>query len=477
MLIPVILAGGSGTRLWPLSRQFYPKQLMPLTGRKTMIQETVNRLADVPETGAPIVLCNETHRFMVAEQLRRTVSQPPTIVLEPVGRNTAPAVAVAALMGLEKDGDPILLVMPSDHYIADLQAFREALAKGRSFADQGALITFGVAPDAPETGYGYIKKGAPPHFSGLVPPTSDGVAAIDSFVEKPDRETAEAYLKSGKYFWNSGMFMFKAGTVLEELERFTPDIVSRCREAVAKGRSDLDFFRLDETAFTACPSDSIDYAVMEKTDKGVMVPLSAGWNDLGSWEALWGVGDKDEQANVIEGDVVVRDVTNSYLRATSRMLAAVGIDNHIVVETADAVLISPRHRAQDVKGIVDQLQQNNRQETLRHKTGYRPWGTCEQLVVAGQFHVNRLTVRCGEKLSLQRHSHRAEHWVVLSGTARVTKGEQTFDLVANESVYLPAGVEHRLENIGEVFLDVIEVQTGDFLDEEDIERLEDVYGR
>ncbi len=477
MLFPVILAGGSGTRLWPLSRQFYPKQVMPLTGQDTMIQETVNRLKNVPEIGAPIVLCNDTHRFMVAEQLRRSDSQSATIVLEPVGRNTAPAVAVAALMGLEKDNDAVLMVMPSDHYIADGRAFLEALAVGRIFAEQGALITFGVVPDAPETGYGYIKKGGPPDIPGQVPPASDGVAMIDSFVEKPDRETAEAYLKSGEYFWNSGMFMFKAGSVIDELERFAPEIVSQCREAVAKGRSDLDFFRLDETAFTACPSDSIDYAVMEKTDKGVMVPLSAGWNDLGSWEALWGVGGKDDQNNVIEGDVVIHDVTNSYLRASSRMLAAVGIDNHIVVETADAVLISPRHRAQDVKAIVDQLTQDSRKEALSHKTGYRPWGTCEQLVVSQQFHVNRLTVRCGEKLSLQKHQHRVEHWVVLSGTARVTKGEQTFDLVANESVYLPAGVEHRLENIGDNALDVIEVQTGNFLGEEDIERLEDVYGR
>jgi len=477
MLIPVILAGGSGTRLWPLSRQFYPKQLMPLTGHDTMIQATVKRLTGVPENGAPIVLCNAIHRFMVAEQLRRTHARPADIVLEPVGRNTAPAVAVAAIMGLERDAEAILLVMPSDHYIADGRSFHEALKTARFYADRGALITFGVVPDAPETGYGYIKKGGPPDMGGSASPVGTGVARIDSFVEKPDRKTAEEYLRTGQYFWNSGMFMFKAASVLEELERFAPDIVSCCRASVTAGRTDLDFFRLDETAFSACPSDSIDYAVMEKTDRGIMVPLSAGWNDLGSWEALWGVGEKDHQDNVIEGDVVVRDVTNSYLRASSRMLAAVGIDNHIVVETADAVLISPRHRAQDVKTIVEQLKHDGRQEALSHKTGYRPWGTCEQLVVAERFHVNRLTVRCGEKLSLQRHRRRAEHWVVLSGTARVTKGEDNFELTANESVDLPPGVEHRLENIGDTFLDVIEVQTGDLLGEDDIERLEDLYGR
>ncbi|MEW6080089.1 MAG: mannose-1-phosphate guanylyltransferase/mannose-6-phosphate isomerase [Thermodesulfobacteriota bacterium] len=482
MLFPVILAGGSGTRLWPLSRQFYPKQLMPLTGSDTMIQATVRRLAGVPDMGRPIVLCNEIHRFMVAEQMRKIEAAPDRIILEPFGRNTAPAVAVAALAALERDGDPTLLVMPSDHYIedgrfADGYSFSEALTVGRFFADLGALIAFGVVPAAPETGYGYIRKGSPPEISGGVPLEFAKAARIDAFVEKPDRQTAEDYLRTGRYFWNSGMFMFKAAAMLSELERFAPDIVHHCREAVVKGRVDLDFFRLDEKMFEACPSDSIDYAVMEKTDRGVMVPLAARWNDLGSWEALWGVGDKDGDRNVIEGDVVTRDVTNCYLRSTSRMLAAVGIDNHIIVETADAVLISPRDRAQDVKAIVDQLKQGSRREALNHKTGYRPWGTCEQLVISGRFHVNRLTVRRGEKLSLQRHRHRAEHWVVLSGRALVRKGDQVLELTANASVDIPPGVVHRLENIGDGVLDVIEVQTGEVLGETDIERLEDVYGR
>jgi mannose-1-phosphate guanylyltransferase/mannose-6-phosphate isomerase len=482
MLFPVILAGGSGTRLWPLSRQFYPKQLMSLTGHGTMIQATVQRLAGVPDLGSPIVLCNEIHRFMVAEQMRGIDTQPDRIILEPAGRNTAPAVAVAAIVALERDNDPTLLVMPSDHYIddshfADGYSFFEALNVGRFFAGLGALIAFGVVPDAPETGYGYIRKGGLPEISGGVPAAFAKAARIDAFVEKPDKATAEGYLRTGEYFWNSGMFMFKAAQVLKELEAFAPDIVLHCREAVTRGRIDLDFFRLDEAMFEACPSDSIDYAVMEKTDKGIVVPLSSRWNDLGSWEALWGVGVKDPQQNVIEGDVVTRDVTNCYLRATSRMLAAVGIDNHIIVETADAVLISPRDRAQDVKAIVDQLKLGSRREALNHKTGYRPWGTCEQLVVSDRFHVNRLTVRYGEKLSLQRHHHRAEHWVVLSGRARVSKGDQTFELVANESVDIPAGVVHRLENVGDTILEVVEVQTGDVLGETDIERLEDVYGR
>ncbi len=477
MLFPVILAGGSGTRLWPLSRQFYPKQVMSLTGQDTMFQATVTRLAGLPDISGPIVLCNEIHRFMVAEQLRWIDTQPDRIVLEPVGRNTAPAVAVAALVAMENDADPTLLVMPSDHFIADEDAFLTAMETGRFFADRGALIAFGVVPDAPETGYGYIRKGGPPDMSEDPPPASLEAAMIDAFVEKPDRPTAEKYLQTGQYFWNSGMFMFKAASVLAELEKFVPDIVAHCREAVVKGRSDLDFFRLDEAAFADCPADSIDYAVMEKTDRGVMVPLSAGWNDLGSWEALWGVGEKDHDRNVISGDVIAHDVSNSYLRSTSRILAAVGIDNHIVVETADAVLIAPRDRAQDVKAIVDRLKENDRPEALVHKTGYRPWGTCEALVVSDRFHVNRLRVRRAEKLSLQRHQHRAEHWVVLSGEAQVTRGDETFVLTANASVDIPPGVAHRLENIGGTVLEVIEVQTGGFLGEADIERLEDVYGR
>lgn len=476
MLFPVILAGGSGTRLWPLSRQFYPKQLMNLTGQDTMIQATVKRLAGLPDMGKPIVLCNDSHRFMAAEQLRGAGLQPERIVLEPFGRNTAPAVAVAAILALEKNADAMLLVMPSDHYIADGRALREALTTGRSYADQGALIAFGVEPVSPEIGYGYIRKGGLPSLPGA-PVTPAGVVMIDSFVEKPDKQTAERYLRTGQYLWNSGMFMFKAGRVLEELEKFVPDIVFYCRQAVSRGRADLDFFRLDEAMFQVCPADSIDYAVMEKTDKGVMVPLNAGWNDIGSWEALWGVGEKDSERNVTAGDVVTHDVTNSYLHATSRLLAAVGIDNHIVVETADAVMISPRDRAQEVKAIVDALMRDERSEALRHKTGYRPWGACEQLVTAGRFHVNRLTVRPGEKLSLQRHRHRAEHWVVLSGTALVTKGDQTFRLTANESVDIPASIPHRLENVGDTTLEVIEVQAGVLLGEEDIERLEDVYGR
>lgn len=476
MIVPVILAGGSGTRLWPLSRQLYPKQLMTLTGGGTMLQNTVERIATFGGVGNPIVICNENHRFMVAEQLRSANIAPGAIVLEPVGRNTAPAVTVAALMGVEKDIESLLMVLPADHYIGNLQAFHDAVAVGQTYAQNAAMVTFGVVPTTPETGYGYIKKGD----------MADGMSknknmpeafAIEAFVEKPDKETAQAYLASGEYCWNSGMFMFKADTVLDELERFVPDIVAACREAVTKGAHDLDFFRLDEVAFDACPSDSIDYAVMEKTENGIMVPFDAGWNDLGSWEALWDVGERDSHNNVVSGDVITHEVKNSYLRADSRLIAAVGLEDHIVVETPDAVLVTPRSLAQDVKHIVSFLKNNSREEALSHKTDYRPWGSCESLIATDRFRVNRLTVKPGEKISLQRHFHRAEHWVVLTGIARVTKGEDAFLLEEDQSVYIPLATTHRLENPGTIPLEVIEVQTGSFIDKTDIDRLDDVYGR
>ncbi len=480
MIIPVILAGGSGTRLWPLSRQLYPKQLMTLVGDGTMLQHTVQRLQGLSAVEDPIVLCNDAHRFMVAEQLRKIGVSAATIILEPVGRNTAPAVAVAALAALQKDADAVLVVLPADHFIHDIPLFQKVLTCGQILAREDFLITFGVVPAAPETGYGYIKKGRPvpaPALSKDDPADCPEAVNIDSFVEKPDLETAERYLTSGQYCWNSGMFMFKANRVVAELERLAPEIVAACRRAVDNGFSDLDFFRLGADAFEACPSDSIDYAVMEKTDSGVMIPLDAGWNDLGSWEALWETGGKNSESNVLLGDVIAHEVTNSYLRSDDRLIAAVGLDDHIVVETADAVLVSPRHRAQDVKHIVDRLKDAGRIEAQVHTVDYRPWGACERLVATDRFCVNRLMINPKQMLSLQKHAQRAEHWVVLSGAAKVTKGDKVFTLAADQSLYIPPGTPHRLENPGTEPLDVIEVQTGAVIRAEDIDRLEDLYGR
>jgi len=473
MIIPVILAGGSGTRLWPLSREQYPKQLLSLVDDRTMLQNTVLRLTSFEGVGNILVLCNEDHRFMVAEQLRAIGVPDASIVLEPVGRNTAPAVAVAALKALEMSKDAVLMVLPADHSIEEVEALHKAIEAGRDLARNDFLITFGIVPKSPETGYGYIRKGEPVSDNG----TSGQAVSIAEFVEKPDAATADLYLKSGDYCWNSGMFMFRADRVLSELERFVPDIVTSCRKAVDEGRKDLDFFRLGKEAFSACPSDSIDYAVMEKTDRGAMIPLSAGWNDLGSWDALWQVGQKDAQGNVIRGDVLTHDVKNSFLHAESRMIAAVGIENHVVVETADAVLIAPRDRVQEVKKIVSQLKTVMREEAAIHKKVYRPWGSYEGIDLSANFQVKRITVKPGARLSLQKHFHRAEHWVVVRGTALVTKGSDEFILKEDESTYIPLGIVHRLENPGKIDLELIEVQSGSYLGEDDIVRYEDVYGR
>ena len=455
MIQPVILAGGSGTRLWPLSRSLYPKQLICLVDRYTMLQNTALRLDGLEQVANPMVICNDEYRFMVAEQFRQIGVQPASVILEPVGRNTAPALAVAALRALQNGEDPILLVLPADHHIENIEAFHRSLKEGAEQAMGGKLITFGIVPDKPETGYGYIKKG-----ERLTPAGSGGSAvAIAAFVEKPDRHTAVEYVASNAYCWNSGMFMFKASKALKELQMHVPEIVQFCREAVSKGVRDLDFFRLDKSAFSACPSDSIDYAVMEKTDSGAMVPMEAGWNDLGSWEALWQVGKKDASDNVIKGDVVVSDVRDSYLHAQQRLIAAVGLKDHIVVETSDAVMISPRDRVQDVKALVDKLKEKNRRETRSHRRSYRPWGTVDQLVQGDQFEVNRITVKPGEMLSLQKHFNRSEHWIVVRGTAQVTKGGEHFILQEDSSTYIPAGTAHQLENPGKIPLELIEVQT------------------
>ena len=473
MILPVILAGGSGTRLWPLSRALYPKQLIRLMDRHTMLQNTILRLGGLNDMTQPMVICNDEYRFMVAEQFRQMDTEPSAIILEPVGRNTAPALAVAAMWALEKGDDPVLLILPADHHIQLTDPFIDTLRIGEKYAQAGRLITFGIIPDKPETGYGYIKMGESLPLDGF----DDRAVAIDAFVEKPDPETAMQYVASKAYCWNSGMFMFKASQALNELESHVPGIVSACRKAMEDGRSDLDFFRLGKVAFSACPSDSIDYAVMEKTQNGAMIPLAAGWNDLGSWEALWQVGEKDNQRNVIKGDVVLNDVADSYLHAEHRLIAAVGLKDHIVVETSDAVMISPRDRVQDVKGLVDQLKARGREETRSHKRSYRPWGTVDELVKGVRFMVNRITVKPGCALSLQKHFNRSEHWIVVRGTAMVTRDDEQFILKEESSTYISAGAPHQLKNPGKIPLELIEVQTGGYIGDDDILRIEDLYGR
>ncbi|MCP3953792.1 MAG: mannose-1-phosphate guanylyltransferase/mannose-6-phosphate isomerase [Desulfobacterales bacterium] len=468
MIIPVILAGGSGTRLWPLSRKMRPKQLIDLVDDNTMLQNTVLRLQGAADMAAPMMLCNEDHRFMVAEQLRSIDIVPESIILEPVGRNTAPALAVAALQAIADGADPILLVLPADHFIRDLDLFYRTLTAGAGLAERGYLITFGIVPESPETGYGYIKKGSPIEPDAATATIES--TRIDKFVEKPDQATAQNYVDTGDYCWNSGMFMFKASRVLEELEKFNPDIVAACRNALTKGIPDLDFLRLDPESFAACPSDSIDYAIMEKTDKGAMIMFRAGWDDVGSWEALWQVGDKDASGNITHGDVLTHDVDNSYINAGSRLVAAVGLKNHVVVETSDAVLISPRDRAQDVKHLVEKLKAAGREEVNSHRKHYRPWGWTLRLVDTPDCRVNQIRIRPRKSITLQKHFNRAEHWIVVKGTALVKRGNEKLTLQADESTYITMGMEHRLENPDSVPLEIIEVQTGQFI-EEDIVRL------
>lgn len=478
MITPVILAGGSGTRLWPLSRKLYPKQFMQLVDDHTLLQNTLLRLGALAEIQPPIILCNEAHRFIVAEQLRQIDITPAAIVLEPVGRNTAPALAVAALMAEARQKESTLLALPADHHIENTEGLLATVRKGAVYADRGHLVTFGIEPDAAETGYGYIRKGKALETDETATKGSNaGAWAIDRFVEKPDCDTALKYVESGEYCWNSGMFMFKAGKVLEELASFAPDIVSGCRQAVEKGRTDLDFFRLDKQAFSRCPSDSIDYAVMEKTQAGVMIALCSPWNDLGSWEALWQAGEKDADQNVIHGDVCLQNVERSFIHASSRLVTAVGLIDHVVVETKDAVFVAPRQQVQQVKALVDQLTRMERPETVTQKLVYRPWGAYEDVDISERFLVKRITVKPKAKLSLQKHFHRAEHWVVVKGTALVTRGEEQFILKEDESTYIPLGTVHRLENPGKIPLELIEIQSGSYLAEDDVVRLDDVYGR
>nr|WP_315493615.1 mannose-1-phosphate guanylyltransferase/mannose-6-phosphate isomerase [uncultured Rhodoferax sp.] len=481
MLIqPVVLSGGSGTRLWPLSREKYPKQLLPLIGEDSLLQATVRRVEGIAglEVAAPLVVCNEEYRFVIAEQLR-VMGKPGTVVLEPLGRNTAPALTLAAQAAIKNGADPVLLVMPADHVIVNTQAFQAVVRQGAALAEAGAVVTFGITPDAPETGYGYIQSGDA--FG------ADGAKRIARFVEKPDLATAQAYLDEGTYSWNSGLFMMRASVWLAALEVCRPDIAAACQMAWAQGREDGEFVRVGKEAFSQCPSDSIDYAVMERIavghaqavalPVGVVIPLSAGWSDVGAWEALWNVLPKDAEGNVAQGDVLMQDSRNTLALSEGRLIACVGVDDLIVVETADAILVAHKNKTQDVKKIVDRLKQAGRSEGQTHRKVFRPWGWYDSVDSGERFQVKRIVVKPGAALSLQMHHHRAEHWIVVSGTAKVTVGDKTLLLSENESTYIPLGTTHRLENPGKLALEMIEVQSGSYLGEDDIVRFEDVYGR
>jgi mannose-1-phosphate guanylyltransferase len=472
-MIPVIMAGGTGSRLWPLSRTLYPKQFMALNGEDSMLQASLKRLRGL-ETSPAIIITNEEHRFIVAEQVRLTGERPGAIILEPVGRNTAPAVALAALEALTGDEDPTLLIMAADHVIDNTAAFQATVKEAETIAATGKLVTFGISPTVAETGYGYIR------VDGLAAELKKGEATsypVAEFVEKPDLATAQRYLESGEYLWNSGMFMFKARRYLEELEKFQPEILKACRAAMKQTSRDLEFHRVDEAEFAACPNDSIDYAVMEKTSDAYVVPLNVEWNDIGSWSALWDIATKDENDNVIKGDVITHETHNCYINTTGKLVATVGLKDVIVVNTKDAVLVASKDKVQNVKNIVEILKKQDRSEYYNHREVYRPWGKYDSVDFGNRYQVKRITVKPGAKLSKQMHHHRAEHWVVVSGSAKVLKGEETILLTENQSIYIPLGTTHSLENPGKIPLELIEVQSGSYLGEDDIVRFEDVYGR
>jgi mannose-1-phosphate guanylyltransferase/mannose-6-phosphate isomerase len=470
MLYPVILSGGSGTRLWPLSRVALPKQFLPLVSEHTLFQETLLRLKDFPDMAAPLVVCNNEHRFLAAEQLHAIHTAPLLQILEPAGRNTAPAVAIAAFAAQEKDTQAVLLVLPADHLIQDIPGFHAAIRSALALAQQDKLVTFGITPNEPATGFGYIERDA-------VLGTGEQSFSVARFVEKPDLATAQQFLASGNFFWNSGMFVFKAEVYLDELQRHRPDIYQAAQQAWQHSTHDLDFCRLDEKDFAACPSESIDYAVMEHTQAAAMVTVNIGWSDIGSWSSLADVSAQDAQGNALRGDVYIAETVNSYIRAETRMVAAIGVRDLVVVETADAVLVMHKDFAQDVKHTVEYLKQAERTEHLVHRRVYRPWGYYEGIDIGDRFQAKRIMVKPGSKLSLQMHHHRAEHWVVVSGTAQVTRGEEILMLHEDQSTYIPIGVKHRLENVGKMPLYLIEVQSGGYLGEDDIVRFEDDYKR
>ena len=464
MIVPVILAGGSGTRLWPLSRSLYPKQFLPLVSDKTMLQETVLRL-DGLETASPVTICNEEHRFIVAEQLR-AIDQLGPIILEPEGRNTAPAAALAAHV-IADENDPLLLILAADHVIKDESAFVDTIKKAIPLANQGKLVTFGIVPQSAHTGYGYIERGQPINIG----------FKVNKFVEKPNKETAQAYVDSEKYWWNSGMFLFRASRYLEELKTHRPDISASCSAAVEGKTTDLDFIRINTDEFLKCPEDSIDYAVMEKTQDAVVVPLNAGWSDIGSWSALWDIEKKDNMGNVIRGDAIIEATKNCLVHGGERLIVTLGLEDIVIVDTKDTVMVAHKDNVQDVKELVKKLKAGGRFEFKLHREVYRPWGKYDSIDNGERYQVKRLTVNPGAKLSVQMHHHRAEHWVVVSGTAEVTNGEKTFLLSENESTYIPVGVIHALKNPGEIPLELIEVQSGSYLGEDDIIRFEDDYQR
>jgi mannose-1-phosphate guanylyltransferase len=463
---PVILAGGSGSRLWPKSRAALPKQFLSLTSKNTMLQDTVSRLNGI-KTESPIFICNDAHRFLVAEQLRQKNVAHGGILLEPVGRNTAPAIALAALHATLKSEDPTLLVLAADHLISDVPAFHAAIEKASVLAEQGKLVTFGIVPTEPHTGYGYIKAGEK---------LTEGFG-VEKFVEKPDLETAQGYVSSGKYLWNSGMFMFKASRYLDELEKYSPEILSVCKEAIETESPDLDFIRVDADVFSKCKDDSIDYAVMESTDSAAMVSLDAGWSDVGSWSSLWETSAKDDNGNVAIGDTILENTKNSYVNAEERLVSVIGLDDVIVVETKDAVMVAHKNDSQSIKDVVNKLKAEKRPEFEFHREVFRPWGSYDSIDNGGRFQVKRISVKPGEKLSVQMHHHRAEHWIVVSGTANVTIDDKTQLVSENQSVYIPIGSVHALENPGKIPLELIEVQSGAYLGEDDIVRFSDRYGR
>ena len=467
-LYPVILSGGSGTRLWPVSRALYPKQLQALVSDKSLLQETALRLHGQPEVAGPLVICNNDHRFVIGEQLQQIGIQPEAVMLEPVGRNTAAAAAVAALYLVARDPEAMMAVLAADHAIGDVAGFRAGVAIAINQARAGKLVTFGIKASSPNTGYGYIESGA-----GLGP----GAFAVASFKEKPDAATAATYVASGRYYWNGGMFVFRAATFLAELERLQPAVLAACKGALDGARRDLDFLRLEEKSFAASPSISIDYAVMEHTKAAAVIPVDIGWSDVGAWNALWEIGSKDGAGNVVQGDVLLRDVKNSYIRGEKLLIAALGLEDLLVVETGDAILIAPRARADEVKELVGELKKRGRPEETAHRRHYRPWGYYESIDDGDGFQVKHLMVKPGGKLSLQMHHHRAEHWVVVNGTGKIVRGQETLLLGPNEGTYFPIGMHHRLENPGKVALHLIEVQSGSYLGEDDIVRLEDIYQR
>ncbi|WP_448547385.1 mannose-1-phosphate guanylyltransferase/mannose-6-phosphate isomerase [Thalassotalea fusca] len=466
VIFPTIMCGGSGTRLWPLSRSLNPKQFLPLVNQTSMLQDTLLRLPSVDNQ--PIFICNEEHRFLVAEQIQQLNDGMGTILLEPEGRNTAPAIALAALRAIASEPKAVLLVLAADHVIEDHSAFHQAINVGMTAVEKGKLVTFGIVPNKPETGYGYIKRG---HEIG------NGFHEVAEFVEKPDLMTAKQYLDNGDYLWNSGMFMFKAKDYLAALEQFRPDIQLACKKAMSNTTEDLDFLRVDKDAFLACPSESIDYAVMEKTQEAAVVPLDAGWNDVGSYAALWEVLNKDDNNNVLKGDVIARDTHNSLVISDKRLVSTLNVSDLVIVDTPDAVLVANKDSVQDVKHIVNELKANGRSEASLHREVYRPWGKYDSVDNGERFQVKRITVKPGAKLSVQMHHHRAEHWIIVSGTAKVTIDEKTTLLSENQSTYIPIGAVHALENPGKLPLEMIEVQSGSYLGEDDIVRFEDRYGR